>query len=56
MWEASRVHQSQVKGLTWSGASIATMLYYIMFKKILECMSRKFIDKIVGQMLVVTKR
>jgi hypothetical protein len=56
MWEASRVCQSQVQGLTWSGASIATTLYYIMILKILDCMSRTFIDKIAGQMLVVTKR
>ncbi len=55
MWEASKVCQNQVKGLTWNGASIAATLYYIVILKILDYMSRTFIDKIVGQMLVVAK-
>jgi hypothetical protein len=56
MWEASKVPQSQIKGLTWNGASIVTTLYYIVISKILDCMSRTFIGRITRQMLVATKR
>jgi hypothetical protein len=41
MWEASKVHQSWMKGLTWNGASIVmATLNCIMILKAIDYMLR----------------
>jgi hypothetical protein len=56
MQEASKVHQSRTKGLTWNGASIATIaLDCIVILKILDYMSRALIDRILRQILATTR-
>jgi hypothetical protein len=56
MWEASKVCQSWVKGLTWNGASITIItLNCIMILNKLDYMSKTFVDKIVGQILGTTR-
>ncbi len=53
IWEAYRVCQSQVKGLTWNGASIVTIaLDFIVILKVLDCMSRALTDRMARQILV----
>ncbi len=56
MWEASKMCQSKVKGLTWNGASIVvTTLNCIMILKRLNYMPRALVDKINGQILATTR-
>jgi len=56
MWKASKVHQSQVKGLTWNCASIVVATFdCIMIFKILDCMSRALVDKIIRQIVDTTR-
>ncbi len=52
MWEASKIHQSRVKGLSWNCASIVVAtLDCIMILKILDYMSRTLVDKVIRQNL-----
>jgi hypothetical protein len=56
MWEASKIHRSQVKGLSWNCASIVVAtLDCIMILKLLDCMSRTLIDKVIRQILDTSK-
>jgi hypothetical protein len=46
MWEASKVHQIRIKGLTWNGAFIATTLHCMVTLKELDCMLIALVNKI----------
>ncbi len=47
MWEASKVHQIWIKGLTWNGAFITTtMLHCMVTLKELDCMLIALVNKI----------
>ncbi len=56
MWETSKNCQSQVKGLTWNGASvIVATLDCIMILKALDYMSKTLANKIAKQILATIK-
>jgi hypothetical protein len=56
MWEASKMCQSWIKGLTWNGASIAVIgLNCIVILNKLNYLSRALVNQIVGQILGTTK-
>jgi hypothetical protein len=56
MWETSEMHQNQVKGLTWNGASIVVAtLDCILILKTLDYMSKTLI-KIIGKQILTTCR
>jgi hypothetical protein len=57
MWEASKMCQSQVKGLTWNGASIVVVgLNCIVILNKLDYISRTLVGQIVGQILGTVNR
>jgi hypothetical protein len=56
IWEAYRVCQSQVKGLTWNDASIVVVtLDCIVILKIFDYVSKALANKMVGRILVPTR-
>ncbi len=56
MWETSKDCQSQIKRLTWNGASIiVATLDCIMILKALNYMSRTLVNKITKQILATIR-
>ncbi len=55
MQKANNICESQIKGLTWNGASITTTLYCIVIFKILDYMLKALANKIVEQILATTR-